>query len=649
MDGDFSGAALRSVRTRFLEGYSVPGGVVPAVIQRSWQRSAALGVGRSSASASSGPSPSPVMASDCGDLPTLLARNAGLVRQSRPELAMLRGEAAAAGAILVLSDAAGMVLAAEGDSDFARAAARLRLRPGANWSEAAVGTNAVGTALAERRPVAVRGAEHFLDRNGALSCAAAPIHGPDGTLLGALDMTGAAAAAHPHTLALVRLAVAQIEHRMFSDLPPEQTVLRLHRDPDLLGTVWEGILVFADETLVAGNRTGLELLGLDAEAFGRRRARELFADPLPAPGKAGGLRRHDGTRILGRRDEARAPLVAVTPPPAKPGVARAAAGTVGPGEPAPIFDPAARARLAAAIRLLAGGVPVLIQGETGAGKDLFARAVHAGGARAGAPFVAVNCAALPESLIEGELFGHVPGAFTGARRQGAKGLLRAADGGVLFLDEIGDMPLAMQARLLRVLQDRAVIPLGSTVAEPVDFALICATHRDLEAAVAAGQFRADLYFRLAQYTVHLAPLRDFPDRAGVLAALWTQLGGPTAGVALPPDCLAALAAYDWPGNFRQAVGTLRALLALAEPGRGLHLDDLPATVRRAASPRASSFVPASPVPAPPVRVDSATRLGEIELAAMRATLEACGGNVSHAAKRLGISRSTLYRRLFGAG
>jgi transcriptional regulator of acetoin/glycerol metabolism len=311
------------------------------------------------------------------------------------------------------------------------------------------------------------------------------------------------------------------------------------------------------------------------------------------------------------------------------------------GEIEPFFNAATQAALARAVRLVAADVPVLVHGETGAGKEVFARRVHAMSDRADKPFVAVNCAALPESLIESELFGYEEGAFTGARRQGRSGLLRQAEGGILFLDEIGDMPLALQARLLRALQDRQVTPLGGGVPVKVDFALLCATHRPLTELVASGAFRSDLYFRIAQYVVELPALRDLPDRRALVKSAWESLGGELSGGTLAGETLECLAADDWPGNFRQLTGMLRALIALAEPGRPLPSDALPAEIA-AGSPMSL----ASPTKA---EVPTESSLSEVTLVAMQEALEAAGGNVSLAARRLGIDRTTLYRRLIWRG
>lgn len=243
----------------------------------------------------------------------------------------------------------------------------------------------------------------------------------------------------------------------------------------------------------------------------------------------------------------------------------------------------------------------------------------------------MNCAALPEGLIEAELFGYEEGAFTGARRHGSPGLLRQADGGVLFLDEIGDMPLALQPRLLRVLQEREMMPLGGGKPVKLDFALICATHCDLEAAIAETRFRADLFYRIAHHVVRLAPLREHGDRAALVRTLWESRAG---GRPLTSQALALLSGYDWPGNLRQLAACLQTLVALTEPGETVDADMLPPYI----VPRAQQGPAASVLPVD-AGLDALTR------AAMRDALAACNGNVARAARLLGISRSTMYRQL----
>ena len=316
------------------------------------------------------------------------------------------------------------------------------------------------------------------------------------------------------------------------------------------------------------------------------------------------------------------------------------------GDPdAPIFDAGVARALAQARRVLDADIPVLVQGETGSGKEVFARALHQRSARAGMPFVAVNCAALPEGLIEAELFGYEDGAFTGARKSGSPGLLRQADRGVLFLDEIGDMPLALQPRLLRVLQDRELLPLGGGKPVRLDFALVCATHRDLGAAVAEGRFRADLYYRISHHCVHLPSLREHGDVAALVDGLWARVAG---GRRLAPDTRHALAGYAWPGNLRQLVSCLRTLVALSEPGEVVDAALLPGYLRMpAAEVGGNDAIAVADAMAMDARANADTDLATMTTALMRATVDACGGNMAQAARRLGISRSTLYRKLGG--
>jgi transcriptional regulator of acetoin/glycerol metabolism len=272
---------------------------------------------------------------------------------------------------------------------------------------------------------------------------------------------------------------------------------------------------------------------------------------------------------------------------------------------------------------------VLILGETGVGKEHLARRLHALSNRRTGPFVPVNCGALPESLIDSELFGYEEGAFTGARRRGMPGRVREANGGILFLDEIGDMPLDLQARLLRVLQERQVTPLGGRPS-PVDFALICATHHDLRALVAEGAFRADLFYRLQDYSVRLPALRERMDRGDLIKRLFLAYGGRSAGLELDEELLNALMRYSWPGNIRELVSALRGMIALAQPGMRLEPADLPPQIREEIGAGSDGVLTKS------------IALTETTIAE---AFKAANGCVTEAARLLGVHRSTLYRRL----
>jgi sigma-54 dependent transcriptional regulator, acetoin dehydrogenase operon transcriptional activator AcoR len=617
--------ALQVARERFFAQGREPGGLVPEVILRSWQRCAQLGL-----DAAARPRPEPLPAAS---LRAARERSGALQRLCRPELESMAGSASDTDCVVILTDDEGLVLDRCGSEDFGSRAARVALRPGVNWHEASAGTNAIGTALAERRAVEVRGAEHFFEPNRVLSCFAAPILDPQGRVVGALDLSGPSSVPHTHALGMVRLAVDQIEHRFFDNLPHGCEVLRLHSESEILGTAHEGVLVFHDRRLSGANRHGLGLLGLEWDDIGRAQFARLFASDAADIASLRHIALHDGRR-LHLRAESRRAAPRSRPAPVRAGLGQAA------GEPAalPLIDQPLEGLLCAATDMLDADLAVLLVGETGIGKEVFARRLHEMGAWREGPFVAINCAALPPTLIESELFGYEPGAFTGARREGAPGLLRQAHGGLLLLDEIGDMPLELQSRLLRVLQEREVAPLGSGRPMPVRFGLVCSTNRPLPELVRAGQFRADLYYRIAHHEVLLPPLRQRDDLGELIAALWQRLpGGPRA--ALPAPLLARLAQCPWPGNYRQLLSVLRVLQVHATRGARLDESLLPAEVRVAAS--------AAGMPTTARHVERT--LEQAELAAMREALAAERGNVAAAARRLGISRSTMYRRLDLAG
>ena len=262
---------------------------------------------------------------------------------------------------------------------------------------------------------------------------------------------------------------------------------------------------------------------------------------------------------------------------------------------------------------------------------MFARRLHRHSRRQAGPFVALNCAALPETLIESELFGYHDGAFTGARRRGAPGRIREAHGGVLLLDEIGDMPLAMQTRLLRVLETREVVPLGGGKPVAVDFDLVCATHRDLPRLAAQGAFRSDLLYRIAGYRVGLPPLRERPDRRALIERLFDELGH-ARRLRLSAEALDALDRQAWPGNVRELLNVLKTAIALAADGDWVT--------------QVTPSCPDPTVPSSPQALSTpAMDIGELTARATEDALAACGGRVAQAARRLGVHRSTVYRYL----
>ncbi|MDR3504719.1 MAG: sigma-54-dependent Fis family transcriptional regulator [Acidocella sp.] len=613
---------------------AAPGGVDPGDISRSWQRCRTAGL---------------TPEQNRRDDPHLThterrmaaERRATLVTQARPVMEYFFSQIKDSGCVMLLSDENGYLLDSAGDADFCTRAAQVALSPGASWAEEARGTNAIGTALIERKPIVVTGAEHYLRHNSFLACAAAPLTEPDGKLLGAIDISCDTRRYHPHTFGLVRAAAQMIEKRIFELNFVLHTKLRFHMSSNCLGSLMEGAVAIAEDGRILGaNRPGFAMLGLKLEDIGKRDICGVFDLTIPelmtlglrTQGAAAGVRLRNGELLYLTVEQMRAPVIR-----------RPAAPVADVQQPDALAElDTGDARVAKAIgqlrRVLGRKVPILLQGETGVGKDFFARAIHTAGPRANGAFVAVNCAALPETLIESELFGHAPGAFTGARKEGSPGRIREAHGGTLFLDEIGDMPLAMQTRLLRVLEEGTVTPIGGKPV-PVDFLLISATHADFTARIAAKTFRSDLYYRLNGLSVSLPPLRertDVPALIGhILAREATSRGGraPT----LSPELAEACSRYAWPGNLRQLSGMLRtACLMLDEDEDTLHLHHLSEEALRELTIKRPATVTVEA---------SGTTLREQSDAMIAAAVAEAGGNIAAAARNLGISRNTLYRRL----
>ncbi|HEY3325986.1 MAG TPA: sigma-54-dependent Fis family transcriptional regulator [Novimethylophilus sp.] len=624
---DDSRTVLRA-RQEFLAKGSLQQGAVADVIERSWRRCLENGVDATS------PPHNEVITQQ--ELARRLEQHHLLISHARPEMATLNEQISHTRSIVILTDHEGVILHSMGDSSFLSEAQRISLSPGCSWHENHRGTNAIGTALVEKLPLAVHGAEHFMERHHFLSCSAVPIFGAKNGLAGTLDVSNDFLLPQQHTLALVKMAAQMIENRLFRAHHKSEIALHFHARPEFIGTLWEGIAMFSGNgKLVATNRSGQFQLELNLNGQ-EIHFDDVFDAPLGALlGRTGdtgklifSLRLKNGARIFASMELD--PLLKSSAPPAPLPAVRPAKRNC-----AANFDmlDSGDARMARAISqvklVLNRDISILIEGETGVGKELFARAVHEAGNRCDGPWVAVNCAALPEGLIEAELFGYEEGAFTGARRKGSPGKLEQAHGGTLFLDEIGDMPLSLQARLLRVLQERSVTPLGSTRSRPVDFALVSATNQKLREKVERGEFRSDLYYRLNGLSVTLPPLRQRADMAALIDML-LQIEH-ADNTAVTPDIMELFQAHPWPGNIRQLHNVIRTALALSADGPigQPHLtQDFLDDIMRAAH----------------VETDTAS-LDSLTLEVVRKALHAHAGNVSAAARQLGISRNTLYRKL----
>uniref|UniRef100_A0ABS3MN62 Sigma-54-dependent Fis family transcriptional regulator n=1 Tax=Bradyrhizobium quebecense TaxID=2748629 RepID=A0ABS3MN62_9BRAD len=559
-----------------------------------------------------------------------------------------------ANSIMILTDPSGLIIDTQGDDRVIDAGRAVHLEHGGRWSEADIGTNAIGAAIAESKPVQIRGAEHFCSEVQRWTCAAVPVHDPsDGELLGVVDISGPASTFNPQSLALAVAVGHHVEGVLAQSIRQEHeellcrflakraqwsndecivldrrgTILHateralnvirhdrhgIHDDAPtrFLKTVpfdeWPGrlkeLLPNASFNLVKNERSGI---GAIVVLHARRRQ-------LVTPQNALKSRFEPEHRETTDLSSARKDFRPETPEP--PGAAGSATARF------VARDPAVRAVVRQVETAAARKMPILIRGETGTGKEQLARHAHAASGRTGA-FIPVNCAALPESLIESELFGYAEGAFTGARRGGAIGLVREADGGTLFLDEIGDMPVALQAVLLRLLDDWTVRPVGG-VRTKVDIFLVSATNARLDTAVVEGRFRSDLLYRLNTLEVTLPRLRDRGDFDAIVRHLLDAID---PSCEITPADIAHLATRSWPGNIRELRNVLARFTLAAADGLSSEMQ------REDVAVHPPEVAPGS--------------LHDTHKARILAVYAETAGNVSETARRLGVSRNTIYRAL----
>lgn len=535
--------------------------------------------------------------------------------------------------LVLLCDAQGTVLQQAGEPNFLQRAERVALRTGVSWAENHRGTNAIGTALVCAQPIKIHGSQHYLPDNRILSCHAAPIFDPYGQIIGVLDISGPSELEHHYALDLAQLYARQISRQMLESLcTPSRRLLHLHTDPSLLNSAFSGRLVLEDDMIVAADELAARMLKQDWQ--------ELAGQDLNAVLEQAKNTSRPVTLHLSTATKTQAPARRPAP------VQTATTET-------PQLSAQQEKALEPALRAMQMGLSILLSGPSGSGKERMARELHRRHKMQSGPFVAINCAALPETLIEAELFGYEAGAFTGARRQGYAGKLRQAHGGVLFLDEIGDMPVGLQSRLLRVLQEREVQALGSERTHRLDFQLISASHQPLETLVRDGRFRADLYFRLQDYICKVPSLRERSDLGDYISNELAVLAQGQEAPQLHPEALQTLQDYDWPGNYRQLRSVLLQIIVQDYPGRLWLPQDLPSLPCLSPAQHSTPF--AAPAletrqeairnPIAPPTAPKAQTLKEQEYAAVQQALEQHQGNISQAARALGLHRSTLHRRL----
>jgi transcriptional regulator of acetoin/glycerol metabolism len=565
------------------------------------------------------------------------------------------------GYVFMLCDANGVTVEYLGNPHDERGHRAAGLCAGSVWLESLAGTCGVGTCIADRRAVTVHREDHFSAPFIGLSCSAAPLYFPDGTLLGALD----ASLLHPpeakdsQTVALLLLNshARLIENAYFVRKCRDNWIIRFSGMQAFVEVSTESMLaVNPDGYIVAANHSAIcelsrqggcnplnrplsdvfELTFEDLVNHAINKAAMICTVRAPATG-----RQYFATFT--------APEARKNHPWQPRNAADRAAGKAGPAAPLglqnlALGDPKMQQNIDCVRRVMNKGIPILLIGETGTGKEVFARAVHEASDRAAKPFVALNCASIPESLIESELFGYKPGAFTGAHIKGMRGKILQSDGGTRFLDEIGDMPLNLQTRLLRVLAEKEIVPLGCETPVKVDLNVICATLRNLEELVRTGRFREDLYFRLNGITIVLPPLRERDDKEELIRGiLQAEAGG--RRLELAEEALELLMQAPWPGNIRELRNALRYAQAVNESGT-IGSGDLPFGITTAAAQEGAATATTRGEPFATDSPPDCTAFPWLdERAALLAALGRQQWNISRAAGELHVSRPTIYKKM----
>jgi sigma-54 dependent transcriptional regulator, acetoin dehydrogenase operon transcriptional activator AcoR len=552
------------------------------------------------------------------------------------EMHSLHQQIAGSNFMIAFATSEGLLLDIICDQSFNDASDAASLHPGSVWTETFCGTNGLGTAAYLKRPIVVHGGEHFFPRYNNLTCAASPIFAPDGALAGILDASSDCLSRQAHTQALVAMAATQIENGLFREKHRANILIAFHNRGEYLHTLSAGLLaVDNDGRVLAANQAARALLHGLPTSPGRRFA-DIFRTKFSSFVDEG--RRHERQRL---QDDVGSHFVATIENPRQFPMMQTVSKARAEPPIAPVAqfvstDPAVAAIVRHVETAAARKMPILIRGETGTGKEQLARHAHAASRRAGS-FVAVNCAALPESLIEAELFGYADGAFTGARNGGAVGLFREADGGTLFLDEIGDMPVTLQAVLLRFLDDWTVRPVGGAKRH-VDVLLVSATNANLAESIARGRFRSDLLFRLNTLEVTLPALRERGDFAEIARHLMKAID---PGACLTESAIDGLAALPWAGNIRELRNML-SRLSLDESGS--LIDE--AAVNALTGTGRTDRVRCERLAGDELRRDTLKdNLHELQRAQVLAALAKAGNNVSKTARRLGVSRNMIYRIL----
>ncbi|MGH1432616.1 MAG: sigma-54-dependent Fis family transcriptional regulator [Neptuniibacter sp.] len=576
---------------------------------------------------------------------------------ARNGLTGLSKRIANAGFSVLLTDEAGLTLDAKLPENMKDIWQDAGLLVGSSWGESRVGTNGIGTCLVEKESLIIHQQEHFMSSNKPLSCSVTPIFDPLGNLKGCLNASCLGAKGSKETqfltLQMVIMYGRMIENSYFRQTYRSQITMNIKETNSFSDLAQEQLLAVNERGIIIGaNRSafaeyeallqpGQQLLGLSIEEI-----TGLTVDQLLSQSNGGATSiRHQSPKLLDEIEIAlRVPAnktAASAEAPKKEETKAVKHNHRHPtlqqlaGE-----DPQVRQNVQQVSHILNKDIPILITGETGTGKEAFARAIHDASNKANGPFIALNCAAIPESLIESELFGYRSGSFTGANRKGMKGKLEQANGGTIFLDEIGDMPVQLQIRLLRALAEREIMPLGATEPTPLDIQVISATHQDLVQRIKDKQFREDFYYRLNGMSLRLPALRSRNDKDYIInCILNSELGG-SDGVSFAPQVSQIFDEYNWPGNIRQLANVLRYALAIS-PDKHITLDHLPIEIRATQQ----AFKEEEFIVEEPKTMTLSDFVSDEEGRRLIEALRLYKWNITQVSEELNICRSTVYRKM----
>ncbi|TJX68901.1 sigma-54-dependent Fis family transcriptional regulator [Soehngenia saccharolytica] len=568
-------------------------------------------------------------------------KNKELIAIALPIMENLNDLVMGTGFALVLTDKNGLILEVIGEEKILKETRNLNFVPGAFWSEECVGTNAIGTSIYENRPLQVIGAQHYCNSHHNWTCSAAPIHSANGEIIGCLDMSGHSDKAHSHTLGIVVAASYSMENQLL--LYQSHAMLK-----SSVEAVSDGIMIVTDDYKIKlVNKSGEKILGVDAntlydvdirDILGTRifKHPEAFKDridwvfivndkKIPCSVKVSNISIEEKTKGMAISfKEMRSVQHTVN--------------VVSGNKAIYTFDDIVtnsdvlKRSIKDAQKFARTKGCVLIEGESGTGKELFAHAIHNMSNRSNGPFVAINCASLPKDLFESELFGYEKGAFTGANKEGKIGKFELANEGTIFLDEIGELPLEFQAKLLRVLDDFTVTRIGGKWPKKIDVRIIAATNRNLIDEVRKKNFREDLYYRINVFRVYIPPLRDRTGDVFLLAQHFLSRLNKTNGTSksFSEDFLNRLNLYSWYGNVRELENTIERAYYLCEDN----------VITSECLPKDIFFKETV------VDEDSDVfTITDGEKLAIKKTLTKTRGDVLAACELLGMSKSTIYRKL----